>query len=148
MNVEMLALCDAATDHGGRLNMLGAFDRVGGALPVVLPQCAVVIRMRWTREDVGEHRVGIQLADERGKSLIPPLDSTVHVPPMPTEMESHAINMILNLQRLRIELAGVYKLILNIDNSTLASVPLFVQDTTPKEPNPLAGNSIWRDKIE
>lgn len=147
MFVEMIALCDAATDHGGRLNLLGVFDRVGGALPIVLPQCAVVARVRWDREDAGEHQVGIQLVDESGKQLIPPLDSKLNVPPMPPELDSHAVNMILNLQRLHIEKAGVYKLTMTINNEVMAKVPLFVQDTTPREPNPLAPNSPWRDKI-
>lgn len=148
MFVEMIALCDAATDHGGRLNLLGVFDRVGGALPIVLPQCAVVARIRWTREDAGEHRMGIQLADAMGKALIPPLDSAINVPPMPPEIESHAINMILNLQRIHIEKPGMYNLILNIDNELVASIPLSVQDTTPREPNPLAANGPWRDNLK
>lgn len=149
MFVEMLSICDAATDHGGRLNILGVFDRVGGALPIVLPQCAVVVRVRWDRVDVGEHQMAIQLTDAAGANLIPPLNSQINVPPMPPEMESHAANVILNLQRLRLEKEGFYKLTFTVDNNLLATVPLFVQDSTPKEPNPLAGNNgnPWRDKI-
>ncbi len=29
MNVELFALCDAATESGGKLNLLGAFDAEG-----------------------------------------------------------------------------------------------------------------------
>jgi hypothetical protein len=34
MIVEIAALCDAATDQGGRLNILGAFDRIIAPLPL------------------------------------------------------------------------------------------------------------------
>lgn len=137
MNIEILALCDAATDQAGKLNILGAFDRVGGALPMVLPQCSVALRIRWMRADVGEHRLSISFGDQRGIPLVPPLDSGIHVPEMPPEIDSHAVNMVLNFQRLRVDRAGSYLLTVKVDDFEIASLPLFVQDTTPKEPNPL-----------
>jgi len=42
MNIEIIALCDAATDQQGKLNILGAFDTVfTKSLPTVHTQCAV-----------------------------------------------------------------------------------------------------------
>jgi len=44
MDVEIFALCDAATDSGGKLNILGAFDRVSTRqFPAVHPPCALGI---------------------------------------------------------------------------------------------------------
>ena len=38
MKVEIFALCDAATESQGKLNLLGTFDQlVAGSVPVVHP---------------------------------------------------------------------------------------------------------------
>ena len=137
MIVEIAALCDAATDQGGKLNILGAFDRIGGPLPIVLQQCAVALRIRWDRDDVGEHSMQLLFEDLRGIPLLPPLESKIGVPGFPDELESHAMNMVLNLQRIRVDREGVYRMVLRIDGEELTRLPLFVQDATPHEPNPL-----------
>lgn len=137
MNVEIFCLCDAATDQAGRLNILGAFDRVGGSMPLVLPQCAAAIRIRWNRSDAGEHTLLLDCQDLRGIPLLPPLESKLQVPPMPDGMDSHAMNLVLNLQRLRIDREGKYIMRLRINNQELGAIPLYAMDTTPREPNPL-----------
>jgi hypothetical protein len=138
MRVEIAAICDAATDQGGKLNILGAFDRIGGELPMVMPQCATAFRIRWDREDAGEHSLSLLFEDLRGAPLLPPLESKIGVPSMPPELDSHAINLVLNLQRLRVEHEGKYQMILRVDGKEVAVLPLWVQDLTPHEPNPLA----------
>ena len=137
MLIEIAALCDAATDQGGKLNLLGAFDRIGGPLPMVFPQCAAVFRIRWLRQDSGEHVMTLLFQDLRGIPLVPPLESKITVPPMPSEIDSHAINLMLNLQRLRIEHEGQYQLIFRVDGVDQTVLPLWVKDTTPHEPNPV-----------
>jgi len=136
MQLEVFALCDAATDQMGKLNILGAFDRVGGELPMVLPQCAVVLRIRWDRVDAGNHTLLLQFQDLRGIPLVPPLESQIGVPSMPAQLDSHAVNLVLNMQRLHVEREGKYVVMLRIDNIEIARIPLYVEDATPKEPNP------------
>jgi hypothetical protein len=46
--------------------------------------------------------------------------------------------MILNMQRLHIAEEGKYMLRLRVDQIEVALLPLFVKDSTPHEPNPLA----------
>jgi len=137
MRVEIAALCDAATDQAGKLNLLGAFDRMGGQLPLVIQQCAAAFRIRWDRLDAGEHVLVLSLRDTRGIPLVPPLESKIQVPEMPPHIESHAINLVLNLQRLRVDREGKYLMILTIDGVEFAMLPLWVDDLTPREPNPL-----------
>ena len=58
MKVEVFALCDAATESQGKLNLLGTFDRlVAKQLPVVHPACAVAIRLRFDTMEVAAHHV-------------------------------------------------------------------------------------------
>jgi len=111
---------------------------MGGALPMVIPQCAAAFRMRWDRADVGEHVLNLLFQDMRGIPLLPSLESKLNVPPMPPELESHAINLVLNLQRIRIEKEGQYQLIFRVDGLDQVVLPFWVQDLTPKEPNPHA----------
>ena len=50
MNIEAFLLCDAATGHQGKLNVLGAFDTIyAKQLPVIHPACAIALRIRFTK---------------------------------------------------------------------------------------------------
>ena len=53
MNIEIAAICDAATanDAGGRMNILGAFDRIFAKFPLVIPQCSAAFRLRYQRSE-------------------------------------------------------------------------------------------------
>jgi len=137
MNVEIASLCDAATDQAGKLNILGSFDHVGGPLPLVYPHCTAAFRIRWESNDAGDHTLTLKFQDVRGIPLIPPLQSTINVPPMPPEVESHAINLVLNFQQIRLEREGKYVMTFSVDGVDQATLPLYVSDTTPHEPNPL-----------
>ena len=80
MNIEILALCDAATDQQGKLNLLGAFDCIfARQVPVVHPQCSVALRIRFRRIESGAHRIKISFVDEDGKPVVPSLDANVNV---------------------------------------------------------------------
>ena len=60
MNIEIAAICDAATANGigGRLNILGAFDRAfPPQFPFVIPQCAAAFRIRYQRPEAGIHNL-------------------------------------------------------------------------------------------
>jgi len=58
MNIELFVLCDAATDQQGKLNILGAFDSLWAQkVPVSHPQCAVALRIRFSKIEEGEHNI-------------------------------------------------------------------------------------------
>ncbi|OUC09496.1 hypothetical protein RY27_02520, partial [Litorilinea aerophila] len=60
MQLEILTFCDAATEYGGRLNILGATDSLlVPALPFRYPHCAIVMRFRVSRIEEGDHTVRI-----------------------------------------------------------------------------------------
>ncbi len=47
MHAETFALCDAATDQGGKLNILGTFDTLYvPSVPAKHASCAIALRVR------------------------------------------------------------------------------------------------------
>ena len=60
MRIEIFALCDAATADFGKLSMLGVFDTIWVTkTPAIHPQCAIALRTRFERIEIGEHRVAV-----------------------------------------------------------------------------------------
>ncbi|MGC2353423.1 MAG: hypothetical protein WA496_08510, partial [Candidatus Udaeobacter sp.] len=61
MKVEIFTLCDAATvDAGGKLSILGSFDRLNAReVPVIHPQCSLAIKLRFERVEEGKKRFRI-----------------------------------------------------------------------------------------
>ncbi len=140
MKIEVAAICDAATDQSGKLNMLGVFDYIEAELPIVIPRCSAVFRVRYTRSEVSSHDLEVTITNTLdGKELIPPIRSSVNFLPIPDSMDSAAVNLILNMNRMRVMDGGKYQLRLRIDEVLLEAIlPIYVRDLTPREPNPLA----------
>lgn len=134
MEIEILTICDAATDSGGKLNVLGAFDSIlAKAVPVVHPQCAVALRIRFSRVEEGEHEVRVSFIDADGRPVMPPLTARVNIAFRGSE-SSLAANMVLNLQRLSLKAAGDYLVDVSVDGKHERSVPLCVRVRPPEAP--------------
>ena len=129
MNIEVFSLCDAATvDVAGKLNVLGAFDTIfSGDMPMVYPQCAIALRIRFASIERGEHRVIVNFVDLDGKHIIPAANGTININ-FPEEQRSGSANLVLNLQMLKLEKYGEYSIDLAVDGRNEASLPLFVRE--------------------
>ena len=133
MKVELFVLCDAATDYHGKLNILGTFDAIWAKqIPAVHPQCAVALRVRFSKIEEGEHNVRINIVDEDGKAVVPPLEAGVNIQFRETPLTSISANMILNLQGLKFHIYGEYSVDLAIDGRHEASLPLYVNQMQGK----------------
>lgn len=131
MNVEVFALCDAATEWHGKLNMLGAFDVIWARhLPAIHPQCSIAIRLRFSEVEQGQHQVQIQIVDVDGNVVSPPIEGMVQITTQPT-MTTTA-NVVLNLQNLTLPTYGEYSIDLAVDDRQRASLPLYL--IAPPEP--------------
>ncbi|NLO23644.1 MAG: hypothetical protein GX116_04850 [Fibrobacter sp.] len=137
MNVEVASICDAATDQAGKLNILGAFDRFALPLPYTYPQCSAVFRIRYQRSEATHHQFELTITNTQGQNLIPPLQSDIQFPALNPEAETGVVNMILNMHRIQITKEGKYLIRLRVNQIEIALLPLYIFDTTPKEPNPL-----------
>jgi hypothetical protein len=132
MDIEAFLLCDAATDQGGKLNVLGAFDAIFAAqVPTMHPACAVALRLRFSRIEEGQHPFRIYIIDEDGGEVVPKLEGVISVK-IPAESGSTAVNVVANLQRLKLSKFGKYSIDLAIDGEHKASLPLILAQTPPR----------------
>ncbi len=128
MNIEAFLLCDAATDQQGKLNILGAFDNIfAKKAPTVHPACAVAARIRFEKIEVGRHSIRIHIIDEDGKSIGPKLQGNINVS-IRDKVDSMTANVVLNIQRLKLEKYGQYRIDLAIDNQIMGSLPFHVRE--------------------
>ena len=129
MNIEAFLLCDAATDQQGKLNILGAFDNIfAKKVPTMHPACAVAARIRFEKIEEGSHTIRIHIIDEDGKSIGPKLQGNMNVSIGDAE-GSRAANIVLNIQGLKLEKYGQYRIDLAIDNQIMGSLPFNLRET-------------------
>ena len=127
MDVQIAVLCDAATDYGGKLNLLGTFDTIiSHQFPAVHPQCSIALRIAFSRIEEGSHKVRISLVDEDGHPVMPSIDIPADVV-FPAEGTFISRNFVLNIQHLKFEAAGQYAIDIAIDGRHEASIPLQVR---------------------
>jgi hypothetical protein len=128
MNIEAFLLCDAATDQQGKLNVLGAFDNIWTKkLPAVHPACAIAARIRFEKIEEGSHPIRIHIIDEDGKSIGPNPQGNINVS-IGDDVDSSVANIVLNIQRLKFEKYGQYRIDLAIDNQIKGSLPFYVRE--------------------
>lgn len=134
MKVEVFALCDAATDNHGKLNLLGTFDQIYAAkLPVVHPACAIALRLRFDKMEEGKHIVKLQLVNPDGIPVFQTMEGEV-TPRMGSDIGSVAVNLILNFQNVKFDEFTDYQINLSIDDVALASLPLRVRQMQRQAP--------------
>ena len=124
MDIEAFLLCDCATEAGGKLNVLGAFDHLFcRQMPSVHPACAIALKVRFQKIEEGDHSVKIQIIDQDGKSIGPKIEGTASIK-IPPDYDSASNILIFNIRDLRIERYGSYRIDLAIDGKVEASQPL------------------------
>ena len=126
MKIEVFALCDAATDNRGKLNILGTFDQIYAAkLPVVHPACSIALRIRFDKMEEGRHAVKLELVNPDGVPVLQPMEGEVK-PRMGGDIVSVAVNLILNFQHVKFDEFADFQINLTIDGVARASLPLKV----------------------
>jgi hypothetical protein len=133
MEIEAFLVCDAATDQQGKLNVLGAFDVIfAEKMPITLPTCSITTRIRFEKIEDGDHSVKIHIINKDGKNIGPKPEGRVSVKTGPGS-DSTVANLILNIQGLKFEQYGIYRIDLAIDGNIKASLPLRVAEPSSHE---------------
>jgi hypothetical protein len=133
MDIQVAVLCDAATDSGGKLNLLGAFDTIHAQeLPAVHPFCSVALRVTFTNAEEGAHKLALHFVNDDGQSVMPSIDLPVEIA-LPEENHFVTCNFIVNIQQLKFEAPGFYSIDLSLDGKLQASIPLLVKHTPLQE---------------
>ena len=127
MNIQVAVLCDAATDYGGKMNLLGTFDTiVARQLPAMHPQCTIALRIAFDRSEEGQHKVSMSFVDDDGRSIMPSIEMPVQVD-VPGESIFVSRNFIINIQQMKFERPGHYAIGILLDGRMQASLPLHVK---------------------
>ncbi len=124
MRIDFAVVADyALIDRFGKLSVLGVFQNVWVAsFPAVHPRVHLVIRLKGTRTEVGEHPIKINFADSSGKQLISG-DGTVNLSEPPAgvlEVEAGAI-LVFDVP---LPEPGRYQFEISIDSTMHTTVPL------------------------
>lgn len=126
MDLQIATLCDAATEYGDQLCLLGTFDTIeADTFPVSRKHSAYVIQVRWSREEQGHHTVELSFANGKGEKTLDPLSSSVQVD-VPAGREFAVTNFIVNLENLSFSQPGLYRASVTADSQLLGSVDLQV----------------------
>ena len=127
MDIQIASLCDHAADYNGKLVITGTFDTLAArALPVVHPMCSLALRLCFTQEDVGRHKLLINIINEDGESLDPknmPIEPEFDVQ-LPPNTPFLTRNLIMNFQGLRFAEDGIYSVDIGCDGELMMRLPL------------------------
>lgn len=135
MDVQIAVICDAATDNAGKLNILGTFDTIYTTqMPAVHPQCAIALRMSFSKVEEGAHKVRMSFMDEDGKAVMPNIDIPVEVR-IPDDAIFVSRNFIVNIHQLKFEKAGLYSVDIGLDGRQVGSISLLVKQMPSKQEN-------------
>ena len=135
MNIEAFLLCDCATDSFGKLNVLGAFETLyAPETPFVHRACTIAVRIRFSKIEQGKHNMRLNVIDQDGKNIVPKLDGKLNVPAR-QDVDSIAVNMILNLQGIKFEKFGKYRIDFALDGRQEATLPFHVKQRKMPQPN-------------
>jgi len=134
MDIQIAALCDAATDSHGKLNILGTFDTINaGQLPAVHAQCSIALRLVFSKMEEGHKEIKLNFVDEDGKLVMPSIDIPVDVA-VPEDTSFISRNFIINIQQLRFERAGLYGIDIAVAGHHIGSIPLLVRHLPGAQP--------------
>lgn len=126
MFVEIFSICDAATDYGGRLNLLGAFEGIAApSAPVTRDRCSIAARIRFTAAETGSHAIEIRFIDSNGQVVGPKMEANI-LSKVRAGSDSGAHNLVLNINRLKLPAFGNYEIQLCIDGEMRSQIPLLV----------------------
>ena len=129
MEIDYAFLCDAATEHGGKLNALGiGIDQLGAAaLPATHPRVTFVARLRFVREDDGERHFVVRAVDADGHEM-GHVEGDMHVHFAPEDHITGA-NLVVDLVNLEFTAAGPHEVTLTVDDEEVVMLPLEVTRT-------------------
>jgi len=136
MKVEILTLCDfAQTDASGKVNILGAFDRIfAKEEPIVRTIFAVAVRMRFDASEEGPRAVSLSFIDSDGQRVLPLLRAQFNIKSQPNE-SSATVNCVMVVPQIKFAKFGDYQVDLLVDDKVEASTPLCVrQRSAPAAP--------------
>ncbi len=127
MDIQVAVLCDFAADYQNRLCIQGTIEALyAQKFPVIHPTCSLALRLCFSPEDTGDHKLGIAIVDEDGTPLDKermPIVGDLKVA-LPEGAAFLTRNLIMNFQGLRFEKSGNYSVDVTYDGELVARTPI------------------------
>lgn len=129
MHVTFALFADAANlSQEGKLNILGVFDTLQvGTLPALHPRATLVVHLKGSAADVGNHRVSLQWLSPGGTELWSS-EGELGIAAPPAGVIEMDFPLIAQLD-LPLDLAGGYLMRVGLDGQTHAEIPIQVRPT-------------------
>ena len=126
MHVQFALFADAANvSQEGKLNILGVFDALHvGQLPSMHPRATFVVRLKAVAEDEGPHGVGLEWVNPAG-ALLWSSRGELLVGAAPDGADGIDVPLLAVVD-LPIDVAGIYTMIVAIDDAEAARTQLHV----------------------
>jgi hypothetical protein len=142
MHVSFALFADAANlSQEGKLNILGVFDALQVAqFPAMHPRATLVVRLKGTREDVGNHTVQLSWCNPAGSELWNSAGN-LDLGPMPDDVHEADLPLIAVLD-LPMDIAGEYLMRVSVDGIPSADVRLAIRDAGALVPLPTSGGLV------
>ena len=127
MRVEYAFLCDAATEHGGKVNALGiGIDHLGvSVLPATHPRLSFVAHLRFEDADDAAVPFVVKMVDADGREVISPVEGRFQVQAAPGRRLEGA-NLLVDLVNLQFTATGPHEVQLWSEGDVLATLPIEV----------------------
>jgi hypothetical protein len=129
MHVQFALFADAANvSQEGKLNILGVFDALHvGQLPTVHPRATFVVRLKAVAEDEGPHGVSLEWVNPAGDMLWSSRGELL-VGTAPDGADGIDVPLLAVVD-LALDVAGLYTMIVAIDDIEAARTSLHVNQT-------------------
>jgi hypothetical protein len=146
MNIDFAVVCDyALVDQFGKLSVIGLFQHIWvQKFPTVHPRLHLVIRLKGSRTEVGQHDVRIRLLNEEDQEILSG-DGKVNFPEPAAGVLEVQAGAVLAFD-VPFQKPGQYRFEINVDADVQTSVPIAVSQgpspaqTPPEQHRPPPGN--------
>jgi hypothetical protein len=130
MEIDIFTLCDYAQDVGGKLTIVGTFDKIYfPELPGFLPICSIATRIRLNKNETGEHSLTISILDSNEKEIIKPIRGKFNVD-LTIGDEQGTASLVIGIGKLKFDSYGKYCINLFLDEGKVKTLDFVVKKTS------------------
>jgi hypothetical protein len=137
MRIDFAVVCDyALVDQFGKLSVIGVFQHIWvQKFPTIHPRLHLVIRLKGSRTEVGQHGVKIRLLNEENEEIISG-EGKVNFPEPPAGVLEVEAGAVLAFD-VPFQKPGQYRFEIDVDSEVNTVVPIAVsQGPNPAPPAP------------
>ncbi|MGE0267005.1 MAG: hypothetical protein AB7S78_00935 [Candidatus Omnitrophota bacterium] len=127
MKPIIAAVADHAWVENGCLSLCRTFDTINApAFPYKIPRISIGVRLLVGRSEYGPHKLAILFRDAEGNNLIN-AQSDMNVIPPPNSLPETSYSFAVNGQNIEFKKPGDYQVVLLIDGTEMANIPIYVR---------------------